>query len=88
MAEVRGKYDRIDYLVNNAGVMMLPKRELTADGFEMQMGVNHLGHFYLTSKLWDLLKNIKDVRIVNVSSKAHMKAISSLSRIEWDNFHY
>lgn len=61
--------DRIDILVNNAGVMMPPKRKTTADGFELQMGTNHLAHFALTGRLLPLLQRGK-ARVVNVSSNA------------------
>jgi NAD(P)-dependent dehydrogenase (short-subunit alcohol dehydrogenase family) len=71
--------------VNNAGVMMIPQRRTTTDGFEMQMGVNHLGHFYLTYKLWDLLTVVPDVRIVNVSSRASHGLFSTPS-LDFDNF--
>ena len=62
--------DRLDFLVNNAGVMVPPKT-LTEDGFELQFGVNHLGHFALTGHLLPLLKRQPDARIVTVSSLAH-----------------
>jgi NAD(P)-dependent dehydrogenase (short-subunit alcohol dehydrogenase family) len=58
----------LDVLVNNAGVMAIPRRE-TADGFEMQLGTNHLGHFALTGLLLDALN--PDGRVVTVSSGAH-----------------
>lgn len=61
---------RLDVLVNNAGIMM-PPRELTADGFESQFGVNHLGHFALTGLLLPRIKNQHGARIVTVSSLAH-----------------
>ncbi|MGB7980530.1 MAG: oxidoreductase [Candidatus Nanopelagicales bacterium] len=60
--------DGLDVLVNNAGVMAIPRRE-TADGFEMQLGTNHLGHFALTGLLVDALH--PDGRVVSVSSMAH-----------------
>ena len=60
----------IDILVNNAGVMACPSMK-TVDGFEMQFGVNHLGHFLLTNLLLDRMKEAPSARIVNVSSSAH-----------------
>lgn len=64
------KYKRLDVLLNNAGIMTTPYF-LTKDGFEAQMGTNHLGHFALTGLLFDLLKKTSDSSIVNVSSSAH-----------------
>jgi NAD(P)-dependent dehydrogenase (short-subunit alcohol dehydrogenase family) len=69
-AEVSKAYDRIDILVNNAGIMVPPRYSTTADGFELQMGTNHLGHFALTAGLWPLLRS-SDARVVTVSSIAH-----------------
>jgi NAD(P)-dependent dehydrogenase (short-subunit alcohol dehydrogenase family) len=67
--EVRQAYDRIDVLVNNAGIMIPPKSR-TVDGFELQIGTNHLGHFAWTAGLWPLL-DASDARVVTVSSTAH-----------------
>jgi NAD(P)-dependent dehydrogenase (short-subunit alcohol dehydrogenase family) len=67
---VQADYPALDLLVNNAGVMAIPRRE-TADGFEMQFGTNHLGHFALTGLLLSLLVNQPAARVVTVSSTAH-----------------
>lgn len=64
------KYSRLDILINNAGIMTCPYA-LTEDGFESQMGTNHLGHFALTGLLFDLIVSTPNSRIVNVSSLAH-----------------
>ncbi len=68
-AEVLNAHDRIDILVNNAGVMGTPRRE-TADGFELQFGTNHLGHFALTARLMPALVRSPSGRIVTVTSTA------------------
>ncbi len=62
--------DGIDLLINNAGVMAPPRQE-TADGFELQFGTNHLGHFALTGLLFDQLKKKPGSRVVTISSNAH-----------------
>ncbi len=69
-AEINSNYKQIDVLINNAGVVS-PKREETVDGFEMQIGVNHLGHFLLTNLLLERLKAAANGRIIIVSSGAH-----------------
>ena len=61
----------LDLLINNAGVMALPRRQTTADGFEMQFGTNHLGHFALTARLLPLLRRASGARVVSLSSLAH-----------------
>lgn len=65
-----GLEDRLDLLVNNAGVMTPPERRETADGFELQFGTNYLGHFALTAGLLPLLRRGKDPRVVTLSSIA------------------
>ncbi len=63
----------MDILINNAALMYKPY-SLSNDGYEMQMAVNHLGHFLLTKKLFNKILNSKDARIINVSSIAHKYA--------------
>jgi NAD(P)-dependent dehydrogenase (short-subunit alcohol dehydrogenase family) len=69
--ELRATYPRIDLLINNAGVMYVPTRETTKDGFEMQFGTNHLGHFALTGQLLDNMLPVEGSRVVTVSSVGH-----------------
>ncbi|MCP9271283.1 SDR family NAD(P)-dependent oxidoreductase [Mycolicibacterium arenosum] len=69
-AELRAEHDQLDLLINNAGVMMAP-RSTTADGFELQLGTNHLGHFALTGLLLDRLLSTPLSRVVTVSSLGH-----------------
>ena len=80
-ADIVQNEPRLDVLVNNAGVMIPPK-ETTKDGFELQFGVNHLGHFALTGMLLDKLKATDSARIVNVSSLAHKQG-----KIDFDDIH-
>jgi NAD(P)-dependent dehydrogenase (short-subunit alcohol dehydrogenase family) len=75
------RHARLDVLVNNAGVMAIPRRT-TADGFEMQLGTNHLGHFALTGLLLPLLAATPGSRVVTVSSTAHRAG-----RMRWDDLH-
>jgi protochlorophyllide reductase len=78
-AEVLEGQERLDVLVNNAGVMAPPRSE-TRQGFELQFGVNHLGHFALTARLWPLLSSTAGSRVVNVSSAA-----AYFGRMNWDD---
>jgi NAD(P)-dependent dehydrogenase (short-subunit alcohol dehydrogenase family) len=68
--EFKAKYDRLDVLANNAGIMWTEYSK-TEDGFESQFGTNHLGHFALTGLLMDLLLKTPGSRVVNVSSVGH-----------------
>jgi len=77
-ADLLGRTERIDVLVNNAG-LMLTERSETKDGFETTFGVNHLGPFLLTLLLLDRIKESAPARIVNVSSTAHQSARSGLN---------
>jgi len=69
-SKFKQNHSRLDVLLNNAGIMMVPYG-LTVDGFENQLGTNHLGHFALTGLLLGVLKNTPSSRVVNVSSMAH-----------------
>jgi NAD(P)-dependent dehydrogenase (short-subunit alcohol dehydrogenase family) len=68
-------HKRLDILMNNAGIMGVPQREVTADGFEAQFGTNHLGHFALTGLLLPLIKKTPGARIVTVSSNLHKTGV-------------
>lgn len=80
----RAKHSRLDLLINNAGIMVPPYGK-TAQGFETQFGVNHLGHFALTGSLLDLIVNTPGSRIVNVSSVAHYFGRIVFSDLNWEN---
>jgi len=69
-AELRSRHDRIDLLINNAGVMAIPRR-ITEDGFEMQLATNHLGHWSLTALVIDLMLRVEGSRVVTVTSELH-----------------
>jgi NAD(P)-dependent dehydrogenase (short-subunit alcohol dehydrogenase family) len=70
-------HDGLDLLINNAGVMASPRRH-TADGFELHIGTNHLGHFALTNLLLPLMEGRRDARVVTLSSNAH-KTVRGIS---------
>jgi NAD(P)-dependent dehydrogenase (short-subunit alcohol dehydrogenase family) len=74
------RWPRVDVLVNNAGVMATPE-ERTADGFDLQLGTNHLGHFLLTARLAPAMRD--GSRVVNVTSAGHF-----ISGMHWDDPHY
>jgi NAD(P)-dependent dehydrogenase (short-subunit alcohol dehydrogenase family) len=81
-AEFRSKHDRLDVLINNAGVFV-PERHTTVDGLEESFGLNHLGYFLLTQELLDLLRKSAPARIINVSSEAHRGAT-----MQWDDLQF
>ena len=77
----------LDMLINNAGIMMCPKAS-TADGFDIQVGTNHFGHFALTALLFPLLCAAKHSRLVVVSSIAHKMAKINLDDVNWTTRKY
>jgi len=83
---VRGRYPRLDVLINNAGGMWL-KREVTVDGLEMTFAVNHLAYFLLTHLLLDTLQASAPARVVNVASNAHRKAMLDFDDLQGER-HY
>jgi NAD(P)-dependent dehydrogenase (short-subunit alcohol dehydrogenase family) len=83
--QLRSDHDRIDLLINNAGVMYTPK-STTKDGFELQFGTNHLGHFALTGLLLDRLLPVAGSRIVTVSSIGHrIRADIHFDDLHWEH---
>ena len=77
--EFKNRYDALDILINNAGIMAVPYGK-TADGFELQFGTNHLGHFALTLLLLDRILRTPRARVITVSSFGH-----KLAKMDFDN---
>jgi NAD(P)-dependent dehydrogenase (short-subunit alcohol dehydrogenase family) len=77
----------LDILINNAGVMSLPKRQETADGFETQFGTNYLGHYALTAQLLPLLRRGDHPRVVNLSSLAHRSGAINFRDLQGRRFY-
>ncbi len=82
VADFAAEHDRLDLLINNAGVMMPPERRVTKDGHELQIGTNHFGHFALTGLLFPLILATPGARVVTVSSMAHRGG-----SIDFDDLH-
>ena len=82
-ARMAATHSRLDILVNNAGVMTPPTRRTTTDGFELQFGTNHLGHFALTARLLPLLRAAGAARVTTVSSGMHR-----IGRINFDDLQF
>ncbi|MGD8340526.1 MAG: SDR family oxidoreductase [Gammaproteobacteria bacterium] len=86
-SDIRATTDRLDVLINNAG-LVTRKRELTVDGLERQLAVNHLAPFLLTNLLLGMLESSAPARIVNVSSMAHRRAGFDLDDLNWEQRRY
>ncbi|MFG2174808.1 oxidoreductase [Streptomyces niveus] len=83
-ATLRSRLDRLDLLINNACVMYTPE-QTTRDGFEMQFGTNHLGHFALTGLVLDLMLPVPGSRVVTVSSTGHrIRAAIHFDDLQWE----
>lgn len=77
------EHNKLDILINNAGIMRCPK-SYTKEGIEMQLGVNHIGHFLLTNLLLDVLKASTPSRVVNLTSSAHFAATINMKDLNSD----
>jgi NAD(P)-dependent dehydrogenase (short-subunit alcohol dehydrogenase family) len=84
----RGEHDGLDLLINNAGVMAPSPRRTTADGFELQFGTNHLGHFALTALLIGTMEGRDGTRVVTVSSGAHHMGEIDFDDPNFEKRHY
>ncbi len=82
--EVKAEGRPIDILINNAGIMQPPERETTADGFELQFGCNHLGHFALTGHLLPLLRAADGARVMSLSSSAQRFGGINFDDLQWE----
>ena len=85
--QFKAQYNKLDILINNAGIMMVPFG-VTEDGFEKQLGTNHLGHFALTGLLIDLLVKTPGSRVVNISSNAHYRGEIDFTDLSYENGGY
>ncbi len=80
------EYEKLDILINNAGVMAIPLRR-TVQGFEMQFGTNHLGHFALTALMFNFIEKTPGARIVNVSSLMHKFGKINFDDMNWEKYY-
>lgn len=83
----KNEYSQLHLLINNAGVMIPPYTK-TKDGFELQFGTNHLGHFTLTAHLLDVLKRTDNSRVVSVASLAHTRGELDFDDLNWESRSY
>lgn len=81
------RYPALHLLINNAGVMALPKKQVTTDGFEMQFGTNHLGHFALTGLLFPMIARTPGARVVTVSSFVHRLNLIKLDNLNAERWY-
>ena len=84
---MHSKYQRLDVLINNAAVMLIPHRKVTKDGFELQFGTNYLGHFALTAYLTPLLRKGHNPRVVNVCAMAAHTGVINFDDLQSEH-HY
>lgn len=82
------EHDRLHFLFNNAGLFRVPQLIYDKRGFELQFGVNHLGHFQLTGRLWPALKNAGDARVVVLSSIGHRRMGVRLDDVNFEKHPY
>ena len=78
-----GSNSKLDFLIDNAGIMTLPTPARDSRGYELQFAINHLGHFQLTGRLWDLLRNAQSSRVIVLSSYGHR-----FSSVHFDDIHF
>ena len=86
--QYRASYEKLDLLIANAGVMMPPQRESTREGFELQFGTNHLGHFALIGRLLPVIMATPGSRVVVVASSAHRMAEFDIEDLNWQRRRY
>lgn len=88
VGQFKSKYNTLDLLINNAAVINLKEKAVTADGLEMHMATNHFGHFALTGLLFDVIKNTPNSRVVTMSSGGHKYGKIDFDDLNWENRKY